>query len=246
MHFVFYREENAKHLNVIGGDSSNVLGVAVFNFTLLMTIPSWMNEKSPNVSVNHTIWGSMTAAALSFAMIGILGALATEKAADNMLQTLAAPGMPTLTRLSAFLFGVVIIGFGVPVSCIVIRYNIGLGKMLSPSSATFISTVLPWLLSWTLYQGHRALDVISYTGMVVNGLVNLVFPLVLTLAITAPTFLPRRRPVLFQPLSATDVLPIPREWESSRPALFRALLALTIPAIVIATGLKIVSELSGT
>eukprot|EP00965_Chrysotila_dentata_P053206 1765537-Pleurochrysis_carterae.AAC.1 len=46
---------------------------------------------------------------------GVLGARSSVHTNDNMLTALGQPHMPALTRLCAFLFGAIIIGFGVPV-----------------------------------------------------------------------------------------------------------------------------------
>lgn len=35
---------------------SQVLGIAVFAYAYVVTIPSWVNEKKPGVNINATVW----------------------------------------------------------------------------------------------------------------------------------------------------------------------------------------------
>uniref|UniRef100_A0A7S4BD20 Amino acid transporter transmembrane domain-containing protein n=2 Tax=Chrysotila carterae TaxID=13221 RepID=A0A7S4BD20_CHRCT len=240
--------DSAQHveapLRVVGDSYADVMGVAIFNFALCMCVPSWMNEKKPAVSVNKTIWGSMAAATFSYALIGVLGARSSVHTNDNMLTALGQPHMPALTRLCAFLFGAIIIGFGVPVSCLVIRYNLQLSNTLSSTGATLVATVAPWVLSWPLYQGHAALNVISYAGMVVNGLVNMLLPLALALSVADPSAFGLRKSMQLE--APSTVRPLPSSLERFRSMLIRAALALTLPAIVAATAIKTVSQISGS
>lgn len=51
-------------------------GTILFNFGFVTTIPSWVNEKRPDVSVNKVVWYSSFACVAIFFLIGIPGALA--------------------------------------------------------------------------------------------------------------------------------------------------------------------------
>ena len=58
-HFLAVSEDHGgfQPLPAVGPDCSNVMGVAIFNFCLSLTIPSWMNEKKSTVGVNGVVWG---------------------------------------------------------------------------------------------------------------------------------------------------------------------------------------------
>lgn len=58
------------------GSQAAWLGNILFNFGYVTTVPSWVNEKRPNVSVNKTLWVSTTACIFVFFAIGLVGALA--------------------------------------------------------------------------------------------------------------------------------------------------------------------------
>ena len=54
------------------GSQSAVLGTILFNFGFVTTIPSWVNEKKPDVSVNKVVWYSSFACVAIFFLIGEL------------------------------------------------------------------------------------------------------------------------------------------------------------------------------
>jgi len=58
------------------GSQAGVLGTILFNFGFVTTIPSWVNEKKPSVSVNKTVWYATTLCLVIFYVIGIPGAMA--------------------------------------------------------------------------------------------------------------------------------------------------------------------------
>ena len=47
-----------------------MLGTILFNFGFVTTVPSWVNEKKPHVSVNKTVWISTFCCNLIFFVIG--------------------------------------------------------------------------------------------------------------------------------------------------------------------------------
>jgi len=57
------------------GSQAAVLGAILFNFGFVTTVPSWVNEKHPRVSVNKSIWFSTYLCILVFFVIGLSGAL---------------------------------------------------------------------------------------------------------------------------------------------------------------------------
>lgn len=65
-----------------GGDwtsQAGVIGTILFNFGFVTTVPSWVNEKKPNVSVNKTVWLSTLLCNIVFFLVGIPGAMGFQK-----------------------------------------------------------------------------------------------------------------------------------------------------------------------
>eukprot|EP00039_Didymoeca_costata_P013080 m.193963 g.193963 ORF g.193963 m.193963 type:complete len:557 (+) comp15670_c0_seq5:103-1773(+) len=57
------------------GSQAGVLGTILFNYGFVTTVPSWVNEKKPSVSVNKSVWFSTFMCNIIFFAIGIPGAL---------------------------------------------------------------------------------------------------------------------------------------------------------------------------
>lgn len=63
---------------MIGTTQNQVLGVIVFNFAIITSLPSWVNEKQERVSVIKTIAISFPASAILYLVIGLFGGMAFE------------------------------------------------------------------------------------------------------------------------------------------------------------------------
>ena len=165
----------------IGVHWIDTVGVVIFNFAFCVTVPSWLNEKAPGVSVNRVFWTSTVLSTLLYTSVGVLGALAFANVPENMLSLMVSEQVGLPTRLCGILFGVLIIGFGVPIFCVIMRYNLVNGGLCSEPWAHVWSSVLPWGTAWTLYQGSVTRKLLDYSGLVLNGFTDFVAPGVVTL-----------------------------------------------------------------
>jgi len=55
-------------------NQTQVLGTVVFNYAFVITVPSWVNEKKPDVSINKSIWTATSIATAFYVSIGLFGA----------------------------------------------------------------------------------------------------------------------------------------------------------------------------
>merc|ERR1712008_214593 len=122
-----------------------------------------------------------------YVLLGATGAMAYPNAEANLLQVLGAPRSSPVTRICSYLFGVLVIGMGIPVFCIVMRYNLVVGGF-GTVKATFSGVVLPWLVSWLLYQGSAAQYFIGISGVVLISAIGFVLPLIGALAAVGVTW----------------------------------------------------------
>ena len=106
---------------------------------------------------------------IGYIVVGLLGAWCYPKAPDNILRVLVSSESNEFTRICATLFAMGIIGLGIPVFCIMMRYSLIVGEVCRPAFASFWGVAFPWLVGWLLYQGHSAQALINYTGNIVNG-----------------------------------------------------------------------------
>jgi hypothetical protein len=162
-----------------GDDYSQLAGVVLFNFAFCTTVPSWLAEKEENVDVNSVIWSSTTLSCFFYIIFGFLAAISFDDAGSNTLVLLSSNKVHLATRVAAALFGVAIIGAGVPVFCIIVKSTLYNSGTCSAKMAVFIGCVLPYLTSWTIYQGEFLISLLNWTGLVLHGLVAFVLPLIL-------------------------------------------------------------------
>lgn len=165
----------------VGGNFSQLAGVVLFNYAFVITVPSWLSEKKESVPVSRTIWTSTVLCTVMYIIFAILGAASFDEKGSNLLVLLASKKVSLFTRLCSALFGVLIIGCGIPIFCIMIRNSLYHAGVLSYKPSFFIGALLPYLLSWLLYQGNALMHLLAWTGLLVNGLVAFILPLVLSL-----------------------------------------------------------------
>jgi amino acid permease len=164
-----------------GNNYATLAGVILFNYAFPLTVPSWLKEKQPSVSVNQTIWYSTGLCTVLYILFGWWGACAFPKVDQEILPLLSGPRVGRLTQLSAAVFGVIIMGAGVPVFCVMIKSSLYAGRFCGPDWAFFLGSVCPYLLSWLLYQGSVLMDLLNWCGLLVNGTVCFILPLALAI-----------------------------------------------------------------
>lgn len=164
-----------------GSDVSQLAGVVLFNYAFSITVPSWLNEKLPAVNVNQIIWTSTILSSIIYISFGSLAAFSFEHAGSNLLILLSSSKVHMMTRICAAVFGTSIIGSGVPVFCVIIKNALHSGGVCNEQWSLFFGSTLPYLISWMLYQGSLLMTVLNWTGLLVNGMVAFILPLVLAL-----------------------------------------------------------------
>ena len=45
------------------------IGACVFNYAFIVTVPSWVNEKKPKISINKSIWSALLPAMVIFTLL---------------------------------------------------------------------------------------------------------------------------------------------------------------------------------
>lgn len=165
-----------------GSHTSSLGGVVLFNYAYVVTVPSWLNEKSRDVSVNKTVWGAIGMSSFLYITFGIMAAVCFKSGVPaDILTLLASKQSSELTRFCAALFGMLIMGLGVPVFCVIIKKSLISNKTCSDDWALWWGSVFPFVTAWLLYQGEFLTLLLNWTGLLVNGLVAFVLPLVLTM-----------------------------------------------------------------
>jgi hypothetical protein len=95
-----------------GPDLSQLVGVVLFNFDYVLTLPAWLIEKKVTVDANKVIWSTATFCSLLYLTFGFFGAKAFGPDSEKMMALLESNEVPVLTKWCAALFGICIIGAG--------------------------------------------------------------------------------------------------------------------------------------
>ena len=84
-----------------GKEWGSLFGVVLFNFALVIAVPSWLYEKEPGVGVPSVVHTSSILSAILYVIIGILGAITMPYVSQNMLESLMSGASGTATQLCA-------------------------------------------------------------------------------------------------------------------------------------------------
>lgn len=165
---------------------ANVIGTVIFMSAFVTSIPSWVNEKKPHVSINKSIWSSTLTSNFIKLSFGYFAGITyrTSKSSNilNVISRHAPPGaLGVVTRISVYMFNFATIIPGIPVISILVRYNLVTGKLCPPIVANLIGVVAPWVLSMFFYHGQGLSIVVNWSAILFQGFVNFAIPALLYL-----------------------------------------------------------------
>jgi len=168
---------------VAGPDQTQVLGTIIFNYAFVITIPSWVNEKSENVPINSSIWASTIVSTGIYIVIGLFGGWAFQyTGSQDLLDALTqetSGGWQIVSQISVYAFPIIALLSGIPIISIIVRYNLLENKICGKGWANFWGVLFPWLVAFPLCTGEGIQILINWTSLFVNGLVNFIIPLLL-------------------------------------------------------------------
>lgn len=160
----------------VGTKFTNVLGTTVFNFAVITSIPSWVNEKKEGTSILATMGVAMPMALALFTLTGIFGGAHYEFTNDQTMLNLLQDSSNVLTHITFYLFPCVVNLTSIPVFAIMQRYNLLEARVCGPKMANFLGVVLPWLVCIPFYTGSGFSEVVNWGGILFNSTVNFIIP----------------------------------------------------------------------
>ncbi|GAB5368047.1 hypothetical protein AAMO2058_001284300 [Amorphochlora amoebiformis] len=165
------------------GESTAAMGFLFFNYSYIITIPSWVNEKRPEVPLRSTIWNTAFVGLVMFAVVGLLGSMGHNYGAGaDLLSYMLKHHIPTYARVITYFFPMFALVTSIPVFSIIMRYNLLENKICGKFQANFWSVVFPWLLSLFFYGGNTINYMLNWTGIITVGPLNFIVPVLLYLA----------------------------------------------------------------
>lgn len=150
----------------------------LFNFAFMSTLPSWANEKKPEVSVGWSFCLTMTYLVVVYATIGIVGGLAYPPYFETdatLFSKLNASGS-RWAQLSVIAYPMLQNFTSIPVFAVLIRYNlmqVGLSRCVS----TVIAVGLPGVLSVPFYTGKGFAMISQAGGLATSSVINFIVPI---------------------------------------------------------------------
>ncbi|GAN11168.1 conserved hypothetical protein [Mucor ambiguus] len=162
-----------------GSNSTMVLGIVIFNYSFITTIPSWVNSLKPDVNIHRCMWVSVIISTIFYLLLGICGAMAYQMdASSDILAILSAHGS-TASKVTAYLFPVCALITSIPVFTIVIRSNLLRGEICSPSWAIFWSNLFPWIICIPLQTKDWVNTIQNWSSLFFQSTCNFILPFVL-------------------------------------------------------------------
>ena len=166
---------------VVGSTLSSVLGVSLFNFAFLSSVPSWVNEKRDDVSIPKTLWTVLPLSVVMFVVMGWLGGAAfvwTANSNETLLDKVKdVTTAGKLGEVTFYLFPIIVNLTSIPVLSIFQRYNLVKEGVCGLRMANFLAVVLPWLLAIPLYNGSGYQELANWGGVLVTSVVNFIVPI---------------------------------------------------------------------
>jgi len=154
-----------------------LIGTVLFNFAFTSALPSWVNEKRPEVSVFASFALTMGYVLVVYTVIGIVGGMAYKPfytTDENLFSKLNAGGSK-LGRVTVTAYPMLQNFTSIPVFSILTRYNL-VQSGLSDGMATFIAVVVPWILSIAFYTGSGFNSISEIGGLATSSVINFIVP----------------------------------------------------------------------
>lgn len=236
------------------GDSyDSLLGVVLFNYALVITVPAWLYEKNPNVDIPTVLHGSPIVSTVLYILIGILGSLAMPDVSSNMLESIMSGTLGPAMQIGGSIFAFFVIGINIPLFSVLTRLSLTGGgnelrshinqdhQLVSRPVANVLAVYLPFGLSWTLYQGSKVTTLLSWGGIIFTSLVSFLLPLALALYVVQHKYDECKGTVQVYGTYLSKIITT----KQSQVLALQVLLAISSLAVVVAIAGNIIAVYSG-
>lgn len=163
---------------VATGGFDVVLSSVVFNYGYVATVPSWLNEKGPRVSI---FWSNIVAvvfATFLYFILGFFGGLGLPANGSDILSLIDGDHNSwTISKIGTYVFPIANLMSSIPVFSILIRYNLINSGLCKKHVANVFSVLLPWVLALFFYAGNQLSLLMGWSAAIFFVLLNFVIPL---------------------------------------------------------------------
>jgi len=160
------------------GDPIDCFG-ELLNFRVASLVPSWANERRPEVNIVHSFAASLTFTLLLSGVFSILGALSFPKLESRgCFLSVVYASHDNLEKIGVTLLAIVNYLSAIPILTIFVKYNLRRLGLLGNVSASFLSFIILWFLSIFFY-GRMSGDVCVWGMRILSIIVNFIVPVLL-------------------------------------------------------------------
>eukprot|EP00047_Mylnosiga_fluctuans_P023645 m.142786 g.142786 ORF g.142786 m.142786 type:complete len:543 (-) comp9654_c0_seq5:255-1883(-) len=164
---------------VATGGYDGVISNIVFNYGYVATVPSWLNEKGPGVSIVTANLTAVVLATTLYLVLGVFGAMALDgSSVQDVLSAIDSDSrFWTVSQVGTYVFPIASLLSSIPVFAILIRYNLLNTGICSKRTANIVAVLLPWLLALFFYTGNQLNMLIDWSSAAFFVFLNLTIPL---------------------------------------------------------------------
>jgi len=175
---------HTENLPAIGASGSSI-GFLLFNFSFVLTVPAWINEKHSSVDLRKASTRASIIGVLLMVIPPLLAALVLNfKSGEDMLAILTGKSSPLPIRIFSYAFPIFSLVTSIPVISIVMRYNLISNNICSRPAAQFWAVIFPWIISILFYGGDMINFLMTWVGIGTAGVLNFIVPAALYLTTT--------------------------------------------------------------
>ncbi|GAB5356362.1 hypothetical protein AAMO2058_000284000 [Amorphochlora amoebiformis] len=160
--------------SLVGMDPSSIIGVAVFNYSVIIAIPSLKADSNPRAGFENAVSMSVWTISILYIFIGVLGSQAYGSSTDNIMDPMLMSGL-AMGRFASFAFVWALIP-PLPIYTILISRNLE-QVTRKPIFSKIMGVLVPWTLALFLYMSEAFGVFVVWTSILVLGFTNYTLPL---------------------------------------------------------------------
>ncbi|KAI8143731.1 hypothetical protein BJV82DRAFT_609229 [Fennellomyces sp. T-0311] len=173
---------DTSRLPAVGPDSTLVLGIVIFNYSYITTIPTLVNDLRPDVSIHKSLTISVIISTIMYIIIGVFGAMAYEMSPSSDILAILSTQGQTASLVTTYIFPICALVTSIPVFTIVIRQNLLRGNICGKPWAIFWANLLPWFICIPLQAKDYIGTIQNWSSLFFQSTVNFILPFILYFA----------------------------------------------------------------
>ncbi|CAG8798602.1 253_t:CDS:2, partial [Cetraspora pellucida] len=133
---------------------------------------------NPKVPIQKSVFYSTSISTIIYILLGLIGGMTfqIDPNSDIIIVINKSDQKNWLTIASTYIFPVAVLITSIPVYTIVIRYNLIRSGHCKRGLATFLSSVLPWIVVMPFQTGHWLNEFVNWSNLIFTSVSNFIVP----------------------------------------------------------------------